>query len=45
MRGIRTAKGTKETTTTNSSANIFPKSRKIRDKSRHPRTNTFIFLV
>jgi len=34
MTGIRTTKGTKETrtTTTNSSANIFPKSRKLRDK-------------
>ena len=34
MTGIGTTKGTKETrtTTTNSSANIFPKSRKLSDK-------------
>ena len=34
MTGIGTTEGTKETrtTTTNSSANIFPKSRKLRDK-------------
>ena len=34
MTGIGITKGTKETrtTTTNSSANIFPKSRKLRDK-------------
>ncbi|MFS7904838.1 hypothetical protein Hanom_Chr01g00040761 [Helianthus anomalus] len=34
MTGIGTTKGTKETrtTTTNSSANIFPKSRKLSDR-------------
>ena len=34
MTGIGTTEGTKETrtTTTNSSANIFPKSRKLSDK-------------